>query len=249
MKVKVTGYFYKRMRSASFHFKRFSVFQRVSSHKVGTDGVLLGAWAGTSATDSRMLDIGTGTGLIALMLAQRTPPKTQIDAIDIGRPEVQEARKNIACSPWPQKITVYEGAVQHFDPGYAYNLVVSNPPYFVNSLIPPDQRRRTSRHTGELPFGELLAAVLRLLAPKGRFAAIFPYREGLQFLKMSAAQGMHPVRSATFRTRTNKPPERLLIELSRSAGPATAGDIVLYSEGQEWSEDYRRLMHDFYLKA
>lgn len=238
------------MRSAPFHFKHFSIAQEGSAHKVGTDGVLLGAWVNVTITDTRMLDIGTGTGLIALMLAQRSTAQAQIDALDIGEKEVKEARQNITRSPWPQKITVYEGAVQNFNPGHLYDLVVSNPPYYVNSLVPPHQGRSVSRHTHQLPFGALLARAGQLLSPKGRFATILPYATGLHFLKMSSAQGLYAVRKTTFRARTHKPPERLLMELSRSPGPiAEENEIILYSAGNDWSEEYRHLTRDFYLKC
>lgn len=237
------------MRSKAFHFRHFSVVQEGSSHKVGTDGVLLGAWVNIEPAATHYLDVGTGSGLIALMLAQRTPPQVRIDAIDIGKEEVLQARENIKCSPWPHKVTVYEGTIQNFNPGYAYDLVASNPPYFVNSLLPTDQRRSGSRHTRELPFGELLTSALKLLSPDGRLALILPYTEGQHFLKMSAALGLHLVRRATFRARTDKPSERLLMELSRRNGPLDEGEIILCGEGDEWSDEYRHLTRDFYLKT
>lgn len=236
------------MRSKPFHFKRFTVVQEGSSHKVGTDGVLLGAWVQMRMKDTHILDVGTGTGLIALMLAQRTPPEVQIDAIDIGKHEVQLARENIKRSPWPHRVTVHEGGVQNFYPGNFYDLVVSNPPYFVNSLAPPDQRRSASRHTHQLPFEELLASALNLLAPAGRLAVILPHAEGLQFLKMGALRGLHPLRKTIFRARADKPPERLLVELSRGGGPTEESEIVLYAEGNSWSDEYIRLTRDFYIR-
>lgn len=236
------------MRSKPFHFKRFTVVQEGSSHKVGTDGVLLGAWVQMRMKDTHILDVGTGTGLIALMLAQRTPPEVQIDAIDIGKQEVQLARENIKRSPWPNRVTVHEAAVQNFYSGSFYDLVVSNPPYFVNSLAPPDQRRSASRHTVKLPFEELLASALNLLAPEGRLAVILPHAEGLQFLKMGVLRGLHPLRKTIFRARADKPPERLLVELSRGVGRTEESEIVLYAEGGSWSDEYIRLTRDFYIK-
>src|SRR5688572_10208046 len=123
-----------------FHFKKFTVEHASSTHKVGTDGVLIGAW--TNVDDAKhILEVGAGSGVISLMLAQRTPPDAEIDAVEIEQGETQQARLNVANSPWPLKIRIHHTAVQSFFPVQRYDLIISNPPYFVNSYKPPEEKR------------------------------------------------------------------------------------------------------------
>ena len=146
--------------------------------KVGTDGVLLGAWAAVRPQDRRMLDIGTGTGLIALMLAQRAP-EAHVTGVDID--DVGQARENAAASPWSGRVAFAQCPVQEFETPEPFDLIVSNPPFFVDSLTCPDRGRTAARHAVHLPFGDLRDAVLRLLAPGGRFAVILPTAESGAF--------------------------------------------------------------------
>jgi len=149
-----------------FRFKQFAVRQDRCPMKVGTDGVLLGAWAEVRPGDRRMLDVGTGTGLIALMLAQRSA--AWITAVDIDVECATQAAENFAASPWADRLDAVSVAVQRYDPVEKFDLIVSNPPYYVDSLLSPDEGRNTARHAAGLPFGELAAAVVRLLSPGGR---------------------------------------------------------------------------------
>lgn len=157
-----------------FRFKQFAVRQDRCPMKVGTDGVLLGAWAEVRPGDRRMLDVGTGTGLIALMLAQRSA--AWITAVDIDVECATQAAENFAASPWADRLDAVSVAVQRYDPVEKFDLIVSNPPYYVDSLLSPDEGRNTARHAAGLPFGELAAAVVRLLSPGGRFALVLPPR-------------------------------------------------------------------------
>lgn len=146
--------------------------------KVGTDGVLLGAWAGVRPADRRILDVGTGTGLIALMMAQRAP-EALITGVDVE--EVSQARENAAASPWGGRVAFVQCPVQEFAPDERFDLIVSNPPFFVDSLTCPDEGRTTARHAVRLPFDQLRDAVVRLLAAEGRFAVILPTDEARRF--------------------------------------------------------------------
>ena len=168
-----------------FRFKQFAVRQDRCPMKVGTDGVLLGAWAEVRPGDRRMLDVGTGTGLIALMLAQRSAAR--ITAVDVDAECATQAAENFAASPWADRLDAVAVAVQRYDPVERFDLIVSNPPYYVDSLLSPDEGRNTARHAAGLPFGELAAAVVRLLAPGGRFALVLPPVEMQRF--RSAALG------------------------------------------------------------
>jgi tRNA1Val (adenine37-N6)-methyltransferase len=234
-------------RSEDFHFKQFSISHDRSTHKIGTDGVLLGAWVNVQ-NSSRILDIGTGTGVIALMLAQRTGNDSKIDAVEIEKTDADQARENVKQSPWPEKVKVIHSSIQNFSPGYKYDLIISNPPYFINSWRPPENKRSQARHTDKLSFEELLQSSLKLLQESGKFAVILPYEEGLHFIDLARNFRFYPARQVSLRSRVNKPIERLLLEFSHEHVGNLTGDLILHSEGNEWSDEYRALTRDFYLK-
>lgn len=231
-----------------FHFKKFSISHDRSTHKIGTDGVLLGAWVNVDDAKT-ILDIGTGSGVIALMLAQRTSPEVKIDAVELQEGDVTQAVENVNKSPWAEKIRIIHSSIQAFDPGRQYNLIVSNPPYFVNSWLPPDENRSKARHSHDLTFRELLNAVVRLLNPTGRFAVVLPFTEGNEFIRLAEALEFHLIRKMTFQARKNKPIERLLVEFSRVAGELKSEELLLYKINDEWTDGYKALTRDFYLKA
>jgi tRNA1Val (adenine37-N6)-methyltransferase len=230
-----------------FRFKQFTVSQHGSTHKVGTDGVLLGAWVNVEGR-KRILEIGTGSGVIALMLAQRTPSDALIDAVEIQHEDAIQAKENSARSAWKERIFIYETSIQNFDIGKKYNLIVSNPPFFVNSWLPPSGKRTIVRHTENLTFDELLEAVTRMLASDGLFAVILPHAEALVLIEKAKALQLNNVRQCAFRSRAHKPIERLLLEFSYGDHPTVLEQLVLHGEGEEWSDDYKRLTQDFYLK-
>lgn len=238
------------MSSKAFHFKNFSVAQDRCTHKVGTDGVLLGSWVNIREDDKLLLDVGTGCGLIALMLAQRTHAGVHIDAIDIEERDVQQAIINIAKSPWQHRILPWHIALQEFSPPHQYDLIVSNPPFFVNSLVPPDQKRTLARHAQSLSFDELINHTIRLLSPHGRFALVLPYNEANHFSLLATAKNLFPLRKTSFRSRSHKPVERLLIEFSLENRVAQTSEVLLYEDGGDnWTEAYRLLTRDFYLRS
>lgn len=228
-----------------FRFKQFAIAQESTPMKVGTDGVLLGAWARIEPTDRRMLDIGTGTGLIALMLAQRAPQAriTGIDVID-----VKEARTNVAASPWPDRVKVEQCPVQAYHPAAPFDLIVSNPPYFNDSLLPPDAGRTLARHTTELTFTELHDAVVRLLAPDGRFCLVLPPAETDRFL--ACCQGLWSARRTEVRSTPRRGVRRVLTELTVRPGPPLVTETLTIGTGihEKYTEEYRALTHEFYLK-
>lgn len=238
------------MGSKPFQFKKFSIAQDRCTHKVGTDGVLLGAWVHLCETDRSILDIGTGSGLIAIMLAQRASPEAHIDAVELEAQDVYQARENVRRSPWPEKVHIHHTPLQQFFPGKQYDLVVSNPPYFVRSLLPPDEKRTRARHAHALSFSELIENTTRLLAPGGRLGVILPYAEGREFVVIALHFGLFILRQAVFRSRAHKSPERLLMEFSREKQDAgQLCEILLYEAGDQWSAGYKSLTGDFYLRA
>ncbi len=215
--------------------------------KVGTDGVLLGAWADAEHAKT-ILDIGTGTGVIALMLAQRTGNDSHIDAVEIEESAFDQARENLLQSPWPEKISIYHTSIQNFQAGDNYDLIISNPPYFQNSQKPPDSKRLLTRHTDKLSFTDLITSVKRLLTNDGKFNVILPNQEGLIFVDLALNDKLYCTRQWSFRTRRDKPVERWLLEFSLIPHEKEEGEIVLYEHGEKWTDGYKDLTKHFYLK-
>lgn len=239
-----------------FQFKQFSIRQDRCPMKVGTDGVLLGAWADAGADARRILDVGTGTGLIALMLAQRTAalPGVRITGVDVD--DVSQARENAAASPWAARVEFVQCPVQEYRPGERFDRIVSNPPYFVDSLTCPDAGRTTARHAVTLRYGELCDAVVRLLAPGGRFAVILPTAEAARFLAECRGR-LVLCRRTDVRTTPRRETRRVLMEFrlfdavsDPAAPPVCRRDELVVGTGAHecYTEEYRALTRDFYLK-
>ncbi len=214
--------------------------------KVGTDGVLIGAWARVQPSDRRVLDIGTGTGLIALMLAQRVP-EARVTGIDIG--DVTEARANADLSPWGDRVEMVQCPVQEFVPPQPFDLIISNPPFFVDSLTCPDSARTVVRHAVELPFEALRDAVVRLLSPEGRFSVVLPLEEGVRFERV-CRDVLFVNRRTEVRTTPRRAPKRVLMEfVSRQPEqPETAMLTIGTGAHEVYTEEYRMLTREFYLK-
>ena len=232
-----------------FHFKQFSVSHKRSGMKVGTDGVLLGAWANVAEVKN-VLDIGTGTGVIALMIAQRTFPEVLIDAVELNENASEDARENFAISAWQERITLHEMSIQTYQTDQRYDLIITNPPYFVNSYKPADKKRLVARHSESLPFVELLEVVKKFLNPSGRFAVILPPAES-NSIKSFAEKIPTPLycnRECLFRTRSHKSVERILMEFSFKQVQTITEEICLYQQGEEWTDQYLALTKDFYLE-
>lgn len=220
--------------------------------KVGTDGVLLGAWAPLREEDRRLLDIGTGTGLIAVMLAQRAA-QAEITGVDID--DVGEARANGDASPWGARLHFHQRPIQEFFPPERFDLIVSNPPFYVDSLTCPDAGRTAVRHTVHLSHEELIEAVVRLLAPGGRFAVVLPAPEAERFRRL-AADRLQLVRRTDVRTTPRRPVKRVLMAFARLEEaaalpePLPQVDELVIGTGQHecYTPEYRTLTGDFYLK-
>lgn len=231
-----------------FRFKQFSIDHSGAAMKVGTDAVLLGAWAKVEGA-GRLLDIGTGSGVIALMLAQRTLPQAIIDAVEVAADDARQACENINASPWPKKVRVHVSDIRHFTTEYLYDVIVSNPPFFINSLEPPREDRHRARHTGSLPQADLAAAVSRLLSPGGSFNVILPPNEAALFIGEARKHHLYCSRGCAFLSRRGRTPERHLLEFTRTEVSKEETQLVLYRDGIEWTDEYRALTSDFYLRA
>lgn len=233
---------------AVFRFKQFSISQEYGVMKVGTDGVLLGAWVATE-TAKNALDIGCGTGLIGIMLGQRAP-SMRIDAVEIDSAAAGEAKENAAAAPWSDRLEVFETSIQEFarTTDRRYDLIVSNPPFFTGGVHNASDDRTAVRHTVKLPHGDLLRAVQTLLLPQGRFAVILPLIEGLRFAEMAQRYQLYPRKKCEIRPRLDKSTNRLLLEFGREQGSLETTELVLYQDEQSTRTDaHWALVADFYL--
>jgi tRNA1Val (adenine37-N6)-methyltransferase len=236
------------MPSSQFKFKRFEIHQDRCAMKVGTDGVILGAWINPGRKINRILDIGTGTGLLALMMAQKSG--AMIDAIDIDASSITQAEENFRISPWSPRLRAIHSSLQEFSRHSCekYDLIVSNPPYFNNAFKASDQLRALARHTDEsLSFEELIEGVVKLLSKKGIFYLILPYKEGSLFENMASAKGLFAFLMVKVLTRKGKPPKRWLMAFSFLRKKKKTGEIVIQDDDGAFSNEYRKLTGDFYL--
>lgn len=215
--------------------------------KVGTDAVLLGAWV--NATTARtILDIGTGTGIISLMLAQKS--NALIDAIDLDKNAYMQAQENISNCKWSDRIQVHHISLQQFsiNSKHKYDLIVSNPPYFVDSSKASEESRTNARHTDQLPFSDLLNGVLKLLGPTGKFYVILPTKESQAFREMAEEQKLYLTRLTKVITRTDKPEKRLLMKFQFLHKPLEEDSITIEQDERHiYTEQYKELTKDYYL--
>lgn len=233
----------------SFQFKQFSVEQDQCPMKIGTDGVLLGAWANIDSCE-KALDIGTGTGVIALMIAQRAE-KAKILGIEIDPKSSAQAEKNMIASPFAERLEVKNCSIQDYMKDYddKFDLIICNPPFFSGGTFSGNQERNDVRHTVKLPNGDLLRCAKTLLKTNGRFCVILPYIEGLRFKELASSYGLNASKITSVIGKVGKPVERLLIEFSQSTiENIEENELVLQVGGRhEYSEDYVNLTRPFYL--
>ncbi len=235
-----------------FKFKQFTIHQDRTAMKVGTDGVLLGAWAPISPTAHRILDIGTGTGLIALMLAQRYP-SLNITAIDIDKSSIEQATENIKNSPFAQYITTHHTSLQDYNPKEKYDAIVCNPPYFVASLKCPDSQRTQARHTDSLSFDELLSHSARLLNDEGSLSVILPVTEGNQLIALASQYGFTLTQQVHVLPTPTSAPKRLLMHFTKksmvnSQQSIVNSQLIIELARHQYTPEYITLTRDFYLK-
>ncbi len=234
------------MANNYFSFKQFTLFQDKCAFKTGTDGVLLGAYSDVSGSE-KILDIGTGTGLIALMLAQRC--EGEITAIEPDRDSYRQACRNVENSKWSDRIKVENIDLQSFNPGDSkFDLIVTNPPYFINSLKNPDSRKASVRHNDTLSSADILKGVSRLLSEEGRFQSIMPYVEGNILIAEAAEYRLYCNSILKIRPLPASEIRRLILGFSRKRTVATEKFLTIEKGPRhEFTEDYITLTKDFYL--
>jgi len=240
-----------------FRFKQFIVRQGGAAMKVGVDSVLLGAWA--DAGDAvRILDVGAGTGLLALMMAQRYPDAL-IDAVEIDTEAYLQACENVANSPWYNRIQVIYDDFFHYAAQcpFRYDLLISNPPYFTASLKPSDAKRDVARHNDSLPHSRLLSESAKLLRPSGVLAVVLPPTEATMLIEKAEVYGLFVKRMLRVQSLPEKPVYRMLVELSASpplskgegSGERLEGSLCIEkSDRSDYTDEYKKLTMEFYLK-
>lgn len=235
------------MANSYFEFKQFIIRHDKCAMKVGTDGVLLGAWADIRSC-TKILDVGTGSGLISLMLAQRSA--AEIDAIDIDADACLQATENTEASPFGERIRVHHIPFSDYAEtcNFKYDLIVSNPPYFIDSLKCPDQKRSQARHTDTLLLADLIKGSKQLLASNGRLALILPFEQLDTLQNIALSYGVYPCRRTDVIPQPEAAPKRLLIELSALKTDFTPDSLIIEEARHQYTEGYKTLTRDFYLK-
>lgn len=233
-----------------FQFKQFKINQSGSAMKVGTDGVLIGSWGELEMEGSKVLDVGTGTGLISLMIAQRFN-RAKIKAIDMDQNAIAQARENFLNSPWndriyPELISIQDFAKKNKE---NFHLIISNPPYFRDSFKPPASARRTARHQDSLPAEELFTVAAKMLDPLvGLFSLIIPSDQKTSILKLADNKEFFPKRILNVIPKPGKEAKRCLLEFSLKMQNVSEDEIIIELLGRhEYSAEYMKLTKDFYL--
>lgn len=236
------------MSNPYFRFKQFTVFHDRCAMKVGTDGVLLGAWANVDKAKT-ILDIGTGTGLVALMLAQRNK-NANITAIDIDKEAISQAKDNFATSPFFSQIRCSYISLQEFAQAKKsrFDTIVSNPPFFEDSLKSPQHNRSLARHTDNLPVEELVELSSSLLSETGRLSLIYPFTYKDKLLSLANLYNLHISRITNVYPTPQSLPKRILIEFSKIPSTLIENDLLLEKERHNYSDQFIDLVKDYYLK-
>lgn len=236
------------MPSSTFQFKQFTIQQDKCAMKVGTDAVLLGSWT-ECKNAKRILDIGTGSGIITLMLAQRS--NAVIDALEIDKSSCEQAEENIKSSPWKDRINVIHSSLQNYllKSEHQYDLIVSNPPYFIASSKAPDQKRSTARHTDTLPFNDLINGVTKLLTEDGRLCVILPLKEAQVLIDLAKESSLFLNKLTRISGRADKDSEkRWLMEFSKTSQEVKENKLAIEKgERHDYTEEYKELTNEFYL--
>ncbi len=235
--------------TSPFKFKQFTVNQDRCAMKIGTDGVLLGAWASVQNKPFSILDIGTGTGIIALQLGQRTQAQL-IDALEVDENAYEQCVENFENSPWSDRLFCYHAALEEFveEIDDRYDLIVSNPPFYCEDYKSNDKIRDIARFNDSLPFKELIDSVSVLLSAEGIFATIIPKKEEKHFIALASKVNLFPNRVCRIRGSATSEEKRSLLEFSFNKTKIKVEELTIEIARHEYTEAYKNLVEDFYLK-
>jgi tRNA1Val (adenine37-N6)-methyltransferase len=232
-------------RKHLFSFKKFDILQKNSPFKVGTDGVLLGAWAGVDHPES-ILDIGTGTGLVALMLAQRFP-YTIVTGIEMQEAASLDALHNVRNSPFSERVKIVTYDFLRWSTQQRFDLIVSNPPYFIKSLPSEHQGKRLARHQDSLPLQDLIPKAVQILTERGRITLILP-TEVMEIAEIIALDnGLYPIRKCRVYSFEGENPVRILQDWSLQLISPEVTELIINKSKNQYSETYKEFTKPFYL--
>ena len=235
---------------SKFQFKQFSVDQDRCAMKIGTDGVLLGAWTPIENNPFSILDIGTGTGIIALMLSQRSQAE-QIDALEIDDDAYEQAVDNFENSPWNDRLFCFHAGVDEFveEPEDEYDLIVSNPPFYTEDYKSKNQQRDLARFTDALPFEDLIEAAALLLSENGVFSVIIPFKEEEKFITIAKDYELYPIKITRVKGTPTTEIKRSLLAFTRNEiNTILTDDLIIETARHIYTPEYIELTQDFYLK-
>ncbi len=236
------------MANTFFRFKQFTVHQDQCSLKVCTDACLFGAWTAKllpPGLGGAILDVGTGTGLLSLMLAQVSAG--QIDAVEIEEAAQRQAAANFAASPWSERLRIHAVDFLQYQPGKNYQLIISNPPFFEGSLQSPDAGKNAAKHESTLTLGPLIRKAAELLAPDGQLALLLPGHREAEGVKEAGVSGLQLQRIVRVRPDTGKAIFRVMLLLGKEKGAAREEEISIHHTGREYTPEFTALLKPYYL--
>ena len=233
-----------------FSFKNFDVHQDRCAMKIGTDGVLLGAWCPIDNNPFSVLDIGAGTGILSLMLAQRSNAE-QIDAIEIDENAFEQCVENFESSPWSDRLFCFHAGLDEFveEPEDEYDLIISNPPFYSEDYKTENEQRDLARFADAMPFEDLIEAANLLLSENGLFVVIIPFKEEEKFIDLCSEAELFPVKVTRVKGTPTTPTVRSLLAFKRyELSVLTADELIIETSRHQYTEEYITLTRDFYLK-
>jgi len=239
------------MSNTWFRFKQFTIQQEHAAMKVGTDGVLLGAWTSVPMPGSRVLDVGTGTGLIALMIAQRTK-NIGVDALEIDPSSARQAKENFQNSPWKDQLTCVQTSFQDYSAQCEsqYDLIICNPPFFSGSSKTPSKEKNLARHDDSLSLGDIFRCSVALMKEKSLISLILPFHKEAQALDLTGEYRLHCRRLTRVKPAPGKSTKRVLLEFSFIPGSCNADELTIETASRHtYSDPFKNLVDAFYLGA
>ena len=244
---------------STFQFKKFTINQDRCAMKVGTDGVLLGAWCPIDNNPFSILDIGAGTGILSLILAQRSNAEhpslqgelaQQIDAIEIDENAFEQCVENFESSPWGDRLFCFHAGLDEFmeEPEDEYDLIISNPPFYTEDYKTENEQRDLARFSDALPFEDLVEAAHLLLSENGIFAVIIPFKEEEKFIALAKDFELHPFKITRVKGTPTTEIKRSLLAFSKTQKQTLIDELIIETARHQYTEEYIDLTKDFYLK-